>query len=179
MRNMLEMMAEISSSVEEISKISKLISDISFQTNLLSLNASIEAARAGEAGKGFAVVAAQIGQLSGKTTESVQQTDDIISRSIEVIQKGLKTADNTAAAFREIQNVTEQYREISEKLAGTVEEQTSAVASVTAQLASVQNIADGNRSLAEETNEMAASSLAQSESLHEYVSKVKLKQTAL
>lgn len=176
MKNMLETMSEISSSVEEISKISKLISDISFQTNLLSLNASIEAARAGEAGKGFAVVAAEISQLSGKTTSSVQQTDDIINRSIDMIQKGLKTADHTAAAFREIQSVMEQYGEISEKLADTVQEQTSAVSSVTAQLASVQNIADENLSMSEETNQMAASSLAQSESLHEYVSNVKLKQ---
>lgn len=175
MHSMLDIMAEISASVEEISKISKFISDISFQTNLLSLNASIEAARAGETGRGFAVVAAEIGQLSGKTSESLQQTDDIIKRSVETIKKGAEAASETAAAFREIQMVTDQYREISAQLSGTAEEQTFAVSHVTDQLSSVRNIADANQRLAEETDQMASDSLAQSESLHQYVSRVKLK----
>ncbi len=175
MDSMLGIMAEISDSVEEISKISSFISDISFQTNLLSLNASIEAARAGEAGRGFAVVAAEIGELSGKTSASLEQTDEIIRHSAEIIQKGSEAASETAAAFHEIQKVTEQYREISDQISGTAKEQTDAVSHVTAQLGSVQNIADENHRLAEETDQAAADSLAQSEKLHQYVSQVKLK----
>lgn len=175
MQSLQELMAAISSSVEEISKISKLINDISFQTNLLSLNASIEAARAGEAGHGFAVVAAEIGQLSGRTSEALQQTDAIIQQSADMIKKGVEAANETASAFREIQAVAQQYREISIQLSDTAQEQTSAVSCVTGQLGSIRDIAEENRRLAEETNEMAAGSLEQSKSLHQYVSQVKLK----
>ncbi len=177
MENMLSMMAEINQAVEEISKISKFVEDISFQTNLLALNASIEASRAGESGRGFAVVASQMSQLSEQTTDALQQTADIIQSSTDLIRKGLTTADETATAFQEIQTVTEQYREISAQLAATTQEQTNTVDCVSEKLDSLKEIADQNRELAEEANQVAANSLSQSESLHQYVSQVKLKES--
>ena len=154
-----------------------MIEDISSQTNLLSLNAAIEAARAGEAGKGFAVVAAEIGHLSSQTTDALKQTAEIIGNSTDTIQKALETANQTEKAFYEIQEVTKQYREISVKLAATADEQTNAVSYVNDQLSAIKNIADGNKALAEETDKMAANSLAQSESLKDYVAQVKIKES--
>ncbi|MBO5523990.1 MAG: methyl-accepting chemotaxis protein, partial [Roseburia sp.] len=90
MQSMLATMNQIHESVEQISKISQLIEEISSQTNLLSLNASIEAARAGEAGRGFAVVASEIGQLSGQTSDALRQTSELISHSADTIQSGLE-----------------------------------------------------------------------------------------
>lgn len=177
MQSMLETMNEIHNAVDEISKISQLIEEISSQTNLLSLNASIEAARAGEAGRGFAVVASEIGQLSNQTTEALRQTGNIIARSTDIIRKGLETADETANAFQEIQAVTEQYRTISSQLTDAATEQTNAVTYVNNQLVSLKDIADSNRSLAEETDKMAAGSLAQSEGLRDYVAQVKIKES--
>lgn len=176
MQSMLDTMAQINAAVVEISHISQLIEEISNQTNLLSLNASIEAARAGEAGRGFAVVASEIGQLSGQTTDALQQTGNIIQHSTTIIQKGLTTAEQTAEAFRQIQAVTEQYYEISAKLSETVQEQTTAVSHVNEQLVSLEKIADDNKSLADETDQMAENLLAQSESLKNYVAQVKIKE---
>ena len=58
----------ISESSLQLNGIIKTIEDISFQTNILALNASVEAARAGNAGKGFAVVANEVQLLAAKPT---------------------------------------------------------------------------------------------------------------
>lgn len=68
-----------------ISNIISLISDISRQTNLLSLNASIEAARAGEHGKGFSVVAQEIKKLASQVSDATEE----IGKSIhEIAEEG-------------------------------------------------------------------------------------------
>ncbi len=175
MQSMLDTMSQIDTAVQEISQISLLIDDISSQTNLLSLNASIEAARAGESGRGFAVVAGEIGHLSNQTTDALKQTGDIISRSANIIRTGLETANHTAMAFQEIQKVMEQYQHISSRLSETVSEQTAAVDSVNRQLLSLKDITDENSGLAGQTDQMAAASLEQSESLRDYVAQVKVR----
>jgi iron only hydrogenase large subunit-like protein len=66
----------------------KAIESISFQTSILSINASIEAAHAGDAGKGFAVVAQEVRSLA---TKSKTETDKIYD-SLNDLQKGLDRA---------------------------------------------------------------------------------------
>lgn len=63
---------------KDIFRITKSITDISNQTNILSLNAAIEAARAGAYGKGFAVIADEVRQLSDQTKESSVHIGQII-----------------------------------------------------------------------------------------------------
>lgn len=86
---------DLSSQMDKVRNIVKVINDISKQTNLLSLNASIEAARSGEAGRGFAVVASEIGGLANETASAVREITSIVQDTIE---KNEKTAHNNEIA---------------------------------------------------------------------------------
>jgi methyl-accepting chemotaxis protein len=99
------------SSVDKIDSAAELISSISLQTKLLSLNASIEAARAGEFGKGFAVVAAEIQQLahgSEESTKEIQAILDELKLNSETSLNGTKDVMKTVASLRDKLQATEE-----------------------------------------------------------------------
>ncbi len=114
------LMIDLKSRTEEIRSISDLISGISEQTNLLSLNAAIESARAGESGKGFAVVAEEIRKLAAQSKESINSISRITSelyehsdRSVEAVLK-LKEANKEQSAL--VGRTLEIFRDISGKM---------------------------------------------------------------
>ena len=107
---------KLGESSAEIGKVIKVITSIAQQTNLLALNATIEAARAGEAGKGFAVVANEVKELAKETAKA---TEDI-GQKIEAIQGDTKGA---VAAIKQVTEIINQMNDISNGIAGAVEEQ--------------------------------------------------------
>ncbi|WP_244864896.1 methyl-accepting chemotaxis protein [Paenibacillus sp. J23TS9] len=134
--------------ITEIGTFTELITEVSHQTNLLSLNASIEAARAGEHGAGFAVVASEIRKLAESTNKSAAGISDLVSRiqestndSMEAADhgqqeatRGLSLASEAGQSFSRIlqstSNVAMQMQEISaslEQISASSEEATASV----------------------------------------------------
>ena len=86
-------------SVQEISQMTQIISEIADQTNLLSLNATIEAARAGESGRGFAVVASEISNLATQSQEAVVKIEEVTQKLVEDSISSVETVDSLVSEF--------------------------------------------------------------------------------
>ena len=132
-----EMIVQVKATNEAIASISKaveLISDITSQTNLLSLNASIEAARAGQAGRGFAVVATEIKQLADQSSQSADTikkiADDILeksNKSVELTERMRTLAEKEQADIGSAKtgfDTLSQIIEANVATAGTIAEKT-------------------------------------------------------
>jgi methyl-accepting chemotaxis protein len=80
----------------DIGEITRAVSRISDQTNLLALNAAIEAARAGEHGRGFAVVADEVRALAETTDKGAQEVQALVG-VIQADVRGVVEAVRQAA----------------------------------------------------------------------------------
>lgn len=117
-------------SSQKIREATNIISNISDETNLLSLNASIEAARAGEQGRGFAVVANEIQHLAEQSGSS---TDSIATMVNELIMDS-NMAVETMGRVKEIvlsqsQNVAETQKVVAQVIRA-IEQSIESIASI-------------------------------------------------
>lgn len=168
-------MDDIHANVQEVIKLAKAIEDISFQTNILSINASVEAARAGSAGKGFAVVAEEVKELAFRSAEAAQSASEIVSGTRTIIQTGVELTAHTAGSLEEISGVSSQINVISDQLVAAVKGQQSALAIMEERIGEISAIADRNLKNAGGTEESSSLLAKEAEALRSRVEKFVLK----
>ncbi len=151
MEEMLSAMSKISSSAENIEKVIKVIDDITFQTNILSLNAAVEAARAGSAGKGFAVVADEVRNLAQKSSESAKEITTLIEDAISSVSQGETIARKTSEAFNGLAEKIENVISTINQIAVASEEQASSIKQVTIGVEQISCVVQTNSATSEES----------------------------
>ena len=105
---------------EIINTFVRTITEISEQTNLLSLNASIEAARAGEAGRGFAVVAEEIRKLADDSATAAGEIRNNVEHITAQTQNSVESAqaarDMVAAQTEAVEQVVDVFQEMQQRM---------------------------------------------------------------
>lgn len=165
-------MADISKSSVETRKIVKTIDEIAFQTNLLALNAAVEAARAGEAGAGFAVVAEEVRNLALRAAEAAKNTADLITGTVENVQKGDKLVHRTNEAFGRVAETSLQAIELVEEIAAASREQDQGIGQIAKAIAEIDKLTQEHVSNSEETAAVSHEISVQADRLKENLNRL-------
>lgn len=100
----------------EVADIADQLGDISFNTTILSLNASIEAARAGESGAGFEVVASEMRQLSNNSNVFSEQVSEVVKELEKEVGETAHQFQDSTKALSESKESMDELRESFERL---------------------------------------------------------------
>lgn len=153
----LHMMAELNQRMRELSEhtrkiqgVTSLMNDISFQVQLLALNASVESARAGEQGKGFALVAEAVQALSQKSNAAVKDIEGLILSSVKRIQAGHHLSQKLHQAFARLSSQVEKLYEFNQNMSQLTSVQSQTLSEMSRDLNSIDQAVQNNAASSEE-----------------------------
>jgi methyl-accepting chemotaxis protein len=149
--DLVEAMKKISAASRETEKIIRLINDVAFQTNLLSLNAAVEAARAGDVGAGFAVVAGEVRNLAARVSAAAGETGTLIDDTISAVTRGDALANATKEMFRKNVDISGEIRHLAEDILASSREQTAGIEQISQTIARFDQVVQNNTNMAQDS----------------------------
>ena len=165
----------IDQSSAKIGSIIKTIEDIAFQTNILALNAAVEAARAGNAGKGFSVVADEVRDLAAKSAEAAQDTNDLISRSIQDAKTGTESTDMAVSAVQDIDRCIQSIKALMDEIAAASVQQSEMISLVENGIREISSVVQDNSAAAEKSAAVSKELSQQARTLNSLISRFRIR----
>jgi len=156
-------MENINEKVTAISDAIGIIDQISFQTNILSLNAAVEAATAGEAGKGFAVVAGEVRNLASRSADAANVIKSLIEVAISQASIGKDTASEMINGYKTLNDNINETTKLIEIVANESQQQKGQIEDINKDISLIDTETQNNVKIARDTNIVAqqASDIAQ------------------
>jgi len=172
-----ETMSSINASSKKIVDIISVIDGIAFQTNILALNAAVEAARAGEQGRGFAVVASEVRNLAQRSAAAAKEIKELITASVDEVSSGEKYVTAAGETMNEIVTSVARVSQIMEEIARASEEQSLGISQANQAIVLMENGAQQNVALVEESAAAAQSLHQEAQNLAALVNSFKLEKS--
>lgn len=174
MDQLTEATRNIDQSSGQIGTIIKTIEDIAFQTNILALNAAVEAARAGSAGKGFSVVADEVRSLAAKSAEAAQNTNNLISRSIQSAKTGTESTDQAVSAMQVINDCIQSIKSLMDEISAASVQQSEMILLVENGIKEISNVVQDNSTAAEKSASVSKELSQQARTLRGLISRFRI-----
>lgn len=162
-------MGGIEEASTKIGDILSVIEAISFQTNILSLNAAVEAARAGEQGRGFAVVASEVRALAQRSATAAKEIKALIDTAVQRVQTGSSHVARAGRTMTDIVSGVSRVTSIMGDIAAASTEQSCGIAEVNQSVAQMDSATQQNAALVEQAAAAAAALNEQAQRLRETV----------
>lgn len=175
MELLINAMADISRTSEQIENIISTIENIAFQTNILALNASVEASRAGEAGKGFAVVANEVRNLAAKSDQAAKATKELIENSVRATAKGSAIVQEVSETLHKTLTLVTQSNSAIDEITDAVQEEAEAVSQVAEGIGQIASVVQTNSANSEESAAVSAELFEQVNQMKAQTSTFRLK----
>jgi archaellum component FlaC len=139
---------KIKSSSEEIQTINNVMSDIAYQTNILSLNAMIEASRSGDSNGGFKVVALEVKRLAERSAKAGESINKLLTNNFKTVNDSVSLADDVNKRFKEISDSMIPLVAVIQNVADASAEQHEAIRQITKGIEDIDHAVEENNNLA-------------------------------
>ncbi|WP_192457053.1 methyl-accepting chemotaxis protein [Musicola keenii] len=151
--------SEVASTMDTITRASERITDIisvldnlSFQTNILAVNAAVEAAHAGEQGKSFAVVASEVRSLAQRSASSAKDIAALIDNTLSSIRIGDQQVSHTNQSMSNILVKVQEVTRLMNEISQATREQAQGLNQINDAVTRIDELTHQNTALASQSN---------------------------